>query len=397
MITVGDFRIGEEEKKIINEVLDSGRISEGKYVKKFEIEFAKKIGTKYCVALSSGTSALIAGLLALIYSNKIKRGTKVITTPLTYIATINAIVLCGLEPVFVDISEDNFNITPENIQKLLKNNNAEDFSLILPVHLMGYPCDMNKINEIANKYNLFVFEDTAQAHGTKINGKNTGTFSVIADYSFYIAHNIQVGEMGAIVTDDKFLAGMVRSIKANGRLCDCLECTRIRGICPHQPKDELDNDPRFTHSYIGYNFKAMEFQAALGLLQISRMDEIIKKRGENVRKLNERLKSISDIIKLPSYSSDISYLAYPLILKNNKKISRMNLRKELEKRGIETRPLFGSIPTQQPAYNYLKEKYIGKLPVADYIGLNGFYIGCHQYINDIDIEHIGKSFEEILG
>lgn len=395
MITVGDFRIGTDEKKVINEVLDSGRISEGKYVKKFELEFAQKIGTKYCVALSSGTSALIAGLLALIYSGKIKKGTKVITTPVTYIATINAIVLCGLEPVFVDISEDNFNITPENIEKLLKNSNPEEFSLILPVHLMGYPCDMIGIIEIARKYNLLVFEDTAQAHGTKINGKNTGTFSIMADYSFYIAHNIQVGEMGAIVTDDKKLAGLVRSIKANGRLCDCLECTRMQGVCPHQPEDEQDNDPRFTHSYIGYNFKTMEFQAALGILQISKMDEIIKKRAENVKKLNERLKKLSDKIKLPFYSPEISYLAYPLVLKD-KTISRLKLRKELEKRGIETRPLFGCIPTQQPAYGYLKKQYEGKLPIADYVGANGFYIGCHQYITDDDIEYIGRSFEEIL-
>jgi dTDP-4-amino-4,6-dideoxygalactose transaminase len=396
MITVGDFRIGKEEKDIINEVLDSGRISEGKYVKKFEIEFAKKIGTKYCVALSSGTSALVAGLLALIYSGKIKKASKVITTPVTYIATINAIVLCGLEPVFVDISRDNFNITPENIENVLKNSKAGEFSLILPVHLMGYPCDMSVINQIAQKYNLLVFEDTAQAHGTKINGKNTGTFSIMADYSFYIAHNIQVGEMGAIVTDDKNLAGLVRSIKANGRLCDCLECTRKQGICAHQPVDELDNDPRFTHSYVGYNFKTMEFQAALGLIQISKMDEIISKRAENVKKLNERLKNFSNIIKLPYYSPDISYLAYPLILKDTKKISRLKLRKELENRGVETRPLFGCIPTQQPAFNYLKKQYEEKLPVADYVGANGFYIGCHQYITDNDIEHIGKSFEEIF-
>ncbi|MBP7793266.1 MAG: DegT/DnrJ/EryC1/StrS family aminotransferase [Candidatus Goldbacteria bacterium] len=396
MITVGDFKIDKEEKDIINEVLDGGKISEGKYVKKFELEFAKKIGTRYCVALSSGTASLISGLLSLIYSNKIKKGSKVITTPVTYISTINAIVLCGLEPVFVDIAEDNFNITSENIEKLLKNSNPEEYSLILPVHLMGYPCDMIAINKIARKYNLLVFEDTAQAHGTKINGKNTGTFSIIADYSFYIAHNIQVGEMGAIVTDDKTLAGLVKSIKANGRLCDCFECTRDKGICPRQPQDETDNDPRFTHNYIGYNFKTMEFQAALGILQISRMDEIIKKRAENIRKLNLRLKKVSGILKLPVYSPNVSYLAYPLILKDNKKISRLKLRRELENRGIETRPLFGCIPTQQPAYDYLRKQYEGKLPVAEYVGSNGFYIGCHQYITDADIEYIGKNFEEIL-
>jgi len=396
MITVGDFKIQKEEKKVIEEVLKSGRISEGKFVKKFELEFAKKVGTKYCVALSSGTSALIAGLLSLIYSGKIKKGTKVITTPVTYIATSNAIVLAGLEPVYVDIDKDTFSIIPENIENLLKNSKDGEYSLILPVHLMGYPCDMNAINKIAKKYGLLVFEDAAQAHNSKYDGKNVGTFSIMADYSFYIAHNIQVGEMGAIVTDDKNLAGLVRQIKANGRVCDCLECTRNQGICPHTPKDENDNDPRFTHNVIGYNFKTMEFQAALGLLQLSRLDEIINKRRKNVRKLNEKLKNFSDILKLPVFDENVSYLAYPIIIKDNKIINRQTLRKKLSENGIETRPLFGCIPTQQPAYSFLKEKYKGKLPNAEYIGANGFYIGCHQYLKDKDINYIGDVFEKIL-
>lgn len=395
MITVGDFRIGDEEKKVINEVLESGKISEGKYVKKFELEFAKKVGVKYSIALSSGTSALIAGLLSLIYSGKIKKGSKVITTPVTYIATSNAIVICGLEPVYVDIDSKTFGITPENIENLLKNSNPEEYSLILPVHLMGYPCDMEEIVKIAKKYGLLIFEDAAQAHNTKINGKNVGTFSIMADYSFYIAHNIQVGEMGALVTDDKDLAGLVRQIKANGRLCDCPECTRNQNKCPREPKDD-DQDPRFTHNIIGYNFKTMEFQAALGILQISKIEEIIKKRQQNVKKLNERLKKFENILQLPYYDENISYLAYPLIIKDTSKISRLKLRKELAVNGIESRPLFGCIPTQQPAYSFLKDKYKGKLPVAESIGANGFYIGCHQYLTDKEIEYIGNTFNKIL-
>jgi len=395
VITVGDFRIGEEEKKVINEVLDSGKISEGKYVKKFEIEFARKVGTKYCVALSSGTSALIAGLLSLIYSGKIKKGSKVITTPVTYIATSNAIMLTGLEPVYVDIDSKTFCITPTNIENLLKNSKKDEYSLILPVHLMGFPCDMVEIQKIAQKYNLLIFEDAAQAHNTKINGKNAGTFSIMADYSFYIAHNIQAGEMGAIVTDDKDLTALVRQIKANGRLCDCAECTRNQNKCPKEPKDE-DLDPRFTHNLIGYNFKTMEFQASLGLLQISKMDDIIRKRQENVKKLNEKLRKFENILQLPYYSEDISYLAYPLVIKDLSKISRLKMRKELAKYGIESRPLFGCIPTQQPAFSFLKDKYLGKLPVAEYIGKNGFYIGCHQYLTQTDIDHIGNVFSKIL-
>lgn len=396
MITVGDFRIGKEERDAINAVLDTGRISEGKFVKNFEIEFAKKVGVAHCVAVSSGTSALIAGLMSLIEAGRIKKGTKVITSPLTYIATVNAIVLTGLEPVFVDVDEATFSIKPAEIEKILSKATKGEYSLILPVHLMGYPCDMDTICAIAKKCGLEVFEDAAQSHNSKYKGKNVGTFSAMADYSFYIAHNIQVGEMGAVVTNDRKLAGLVRQIKANGRRCDCLECTRAQGICPHEPKTDEDLDPRFTHNIMGYNFKTMEFQASLGLLQLKRMDDIIEKRRENVRKLNSRLKGIENTVRLPVFSEDVSYLAYPMVLKDTKKISRLKLRSELEKNGVETRPLFGCIPTQQPVYCSYKQEYSGKLPAAEYAGANGFYIGCHQYMTDTDIEHIGKVFEKVL-
>ncbi|HDT14617.1 MAG TPA: aminotransferase class I/II-fold pyridoxal phosphate-dependent enzyme, partial [Firmicutes bacterium] len=179
IIRVGDFPIGEEERRAVSDVFDAGKISEGEFTKRFEVEFAKKNGNRYCVAVSSGTSALIAGLMSLIYSGKIKKGSKVITTPLTYISTVNAIVLAGLEPVFVDIEESGLNISAAKIEKLLEKGSAEEYSLILPVHLMGYPCDMKRINEIAEKYGLLVFEDAAQAHGTKIGDKKTGNFSIM--------------------------------------------------------------------------------------------------------------------------------------------------------------------------------------------------------------------------
>lgn len=393
IIQVGDFKIGTEERQAINEVLDSGRISEGKKVRDFEKEFAEFIGTKYSILLNSGTSALIAGLTSLKYHKdlNLKPGQKIITTPLTYIATSNAIVLSGFEPVYVDVDKETFGITPENIKKHLEEiNDIDNYSLILPVHLMGYPCDMDGINKIADKYGLQVFEDSAQAHGSIYKNKKTGTLSLLSIFSFYIAHNIQVGEMGAITTNDKEINRLVKKIKAHGRMCDCPICTRATGNCPKilAYKGEDDFDPRFTHDIIGYNFKTMEFQAALGLAQLRRVDYIIKKRQKNVKYLNEGLEDCSDIIQLPKYSDKISYLAYPLVIKKPEIISRKKLRFELEKKGIETRPLFGCIPTQQQAYHHLKEKYIGKLPNADYVGLNGFYIGCHQYLEEEDLDYI---------
>lgn len=404
-VCVGDFRLGKDEKEAILQVIEGGRISEWKKVKEFERLFAEYIGTRYCLAVSSGTSALIVGLLALLYDGrfpKAKKGAKVITSPVTYISTVNSIVLAGFEPVFVDIDKRTFKLDVNQIEDILKKGNPDNYAGILPVHLMGYPNDMDEINAIADKYGLFVFEDSAQAHGTIYNGKKAGALGLLADFSFYIAHNIQAGEMGCITTNDEKLFKLMVQLKANGRLCDCPVCTRNKGICPGSKKygyDEKDDyDPRFTHEYVAYNFKTMEFPAALGVSQVKKADWIFKKRQENVKYLNERLKKFEELFYLLLYDENVSYLAYPIIIKENSRdITRKWLREKLEKEGIENRPLFGCIPTQQPAFSYLKEMYKDRLPVADYIGKNAFYIGCHQYLEEDDINYVISSFEKILG
>ncbi len=398
-ISVGDFQIGTEERAAINEVLDTGRISEWKKVNEFETLFADYINTKHCVAVHSGTSALIVGLSALINDSrfsKVKKGSKVITTPLTYAATINAIVLAGLEPVFIDVDPNNFSILPQKIEEHLESvNDLENYSIILPVHLMGYPCDIDEINRIAEKYDLIVLEDSAQAHGSLYKGQRTGSLSLISIFSFYIAHNIQAGEMGAVMTDDEELISLMRKLKANGRVCDCPVCTRPNGYCPYFSQDE-DFDPRFVHDVIGYNFKVMEFEAALGVSQLKKADFIFEKRQENVHSLNEHLDKYSDDLQLPAFSKDVSYLAYPIVIKEHSKFTRKYLRKELEKNGIESRPLFGCIPTQQPAYKHLQVEYEGKLPNAEFLGKNTFYIGCHQYLERDDLDYVVKVFDQIL-
>jgi CDP-6-deoxy-D-xylo-4-hexulose-3-dehydrase len=400
-IPLGDFKIGEEEKRAINEVLDNGRISEGMKVREFEKLFAEYIGTKHAIAVNSGTSALMAGMSAMIYNESmdVNPGTNVLTTPITYIATSNALITTGFNPVYVDVSPETFGMTPENIKEHLEGmDNIEQYSFILPVHLMGYPCDMDEINKIARNYDLQVFEDSAQAHGTVYKGKKAGSLSLLSAFSFYIAHNIQAGEMGAITSDDYEIIRLVRKIKANGRLCDCPVCKRSEGKCPRLAtnEDENDFDPRFTHDLIGYNFKTMEFQAALGITQLKRADWIAKRRNENVKYLNDGLEKFTDLLKLPKFDKNVSYLAYPIVIKNPDKLSRKKLRIELEKKGIETRPLYECIPTQQPAFGYLKENYKGKLPNAEYLGKNAFYVGCHQYLGQDDLDYTIKIFKEIL-
>jgi CDP-4-dehydro-6-deoxyglucose reductase, E1 len=402
IIRVGDLKISEEDRKAVNEVLDSGRISEDRKTREFERDFSRFVGTRYAIAVNSGTSALIAGLNAVrLYDPKrAKPCSKVITAPVTYIATSNAIVLSGYEPVYVDVDATSFGITPETIKARLESaDDPTEYSLILPVHLMGYPCRMDEINKLAKKYGLYTFEDSAQAHGTMYKGKKTGSMSLLADFSFYIAHNIQAGEMGAVTTDDPEIARLVSKIKAHGRMCDCPVCVRSSGKCPRAGMSggNDDFDPRFTHDMIGYNFKTMEFQAALGVVQLKRAEEIILRRRENVKRLNEGLAGFSDVLQLPAYSEDVSYLAYPLVIKDSRKVQRKKLRSMLEAKGVETRPLFGCIPTQQPAYAHLRGEYLGKLPNAEYLGVNGFYIGCHQYLSPEDIDYTIGVFKGILG
>ena len=400
LIRVGDFRLGKEERESILDVLASGRLSEGPKVAQFEKEWARYVGTKFSVATNSGSGALMAILVALKHLKGLPAGTKVITSPLTYIATSSAISNVGFEPVYVDVDPHTFNITPENIRRFLETDaDRERVAIILPVHLMGFPAPMDEINQIAAQYGLLVLEDSAQAHGSWYKGRRTGSLSLAAAFSFYIAHNIQAGEMGALTTNDPEINRLVRQIKAQGRACDCLVCTRDQGYCPQLAGYEgtEDYDPRFAHDLIGYNFKLMEFQAALGLVQLKKADWIIQRRQENVKVLNEHLAVHEDVLQLPPYSEEVSYLAYPIVIKRPDLVSRRYLRGALEALGVETRPLFGSIPTQQRAYAHLKSQYEGKLPHADYLGLHAFYVGCHQYLSQEDLERVVEAFHTILG
>lgn len=397
-IRVGDLRIGQTEKKLVSQILESGRVSEGRFVREFELSWAKYNATRYCTVTSSGAGALMVSLAAVKHARKLSNDTKVITTPLTYIADSSAIVHVGFEPVFVDVEPRTFCITPRAVEEHLKRTRRlQDYAILLPVDLIGYPVDIEGFNRLARKYHLTVIEDAAQAHGSIRNGKRAGSQADMGIFSFYIAHNIQAGEMGAVITSNAHLYKLTKKLKAQGRSCDCPVCLRSEGKCPRLDFSEDDLDPRFAHDLIGYNFKAMEFQAALAIAQMRRISRIIKRRQENVKYLNQRLNKYKEIFQLPVYSERVSYLVYPLVIKHPRHISRKFLREELERRGVETRPLFGCIPTQQPAFNYLKSRYAGRLPNAEHAGRYGFYIGCHQYLTQEDLDYIVAVFDEVLG
>ena len=396
-VPVGDFRLGPQEREAILAVFDSGQMSEGPEVACFEKEFAAYVGTKYCIAVNSGTSALIAMLKAMqsLDGRETRSGSKVITSPLTYIATAAAVDAVGYEPVFVDVDPTRFCIQPESVAAALDA--AEDvgaFAAILPVHLMGYPADLDALGEIARQHAMPLLEDSAQAHGTTYQGQRTGSIGLAAAFSFYIAHNIQAGEMGAVTTDDEQLARVVHSLKAHGRRCACRICRRREGLCPFA--DHADGDPRFTHDRLGYNFKPMEFQAVLGRCQLPKADAIFAARQHNVRVLNELLAPLADRLVLPAFEENVSYLAYPLVVRETCAQDREELCRKLEALGVENRPLFSCLPTQQPAFAHLREQYVDRLPNAEHLGRTAFYIGCHQFLTDEDLDHVAKAFHAVL-
>ena len=400
-IRIGDF---QSTGKIVNSalaVLKSNRITEGKVTSEFEHGFSSISGKKYNVAVNSGTSALISALHALKFKNGVNTDSQVITTPTTYIADANAIIHSGLTPAFVDIDIPSLLITPEIIKEKIDkiaDDKGETVSGILPVHLFGQMCDMPKINRIAKSKNLFVLEDAAQAHGSMVNGDIAGSFGDVSIFSFYVAHNMVAGEMGVVSSNHQSINKYVKSLKSNGRMCVCDVCKRSEGKCPYKNKSQ---DPRFTHQHIGYNFKTTDLMSSIALAQIKDLDNIITKRKNNVRFLNDMISDVTPMFhlpELPKKSDKISYLAYSMVLKEEYKdtVDIAKFRSELERNGIETRPIFPSIPTRQPAYRKFKDMYKESLPNAEYVSDNGLYIGCHQYLSLDDLNRIETTIGDVL-
>ena len=390
---IGDFPLGKEERKALQRVIDSGRLSEGREVRALEDEFAGYCGTRHCVAVSSGTAALMVGLRALAMSKQFHLwpGARVLIPALTFIATANAVELAGMRIFFGDIDPETMGLAPEEVDKQIVD-------LVLPVHLMGYSADVRAIRARCRDHKpreLILVEDAAEAHGTKVLGKQVGTFGVWGSFSFYIAHTVQAGELGCIITDSLEVAQIARQLKAHGRECRCRVCTRSAPEgCPNIKAGRPD--PRFRAQYVGWNFKPMEFQAALGRVQLSHIEDNIHRRQYNRDYLTTQLLGLQEAGWIEPFvlQPNSVPMAFPLILK--RKGYRDRVVAELERRGVEARPLFGSIPTQQPAYAGLAEEYKRRVPNADRFGANGFYVGCHQYLTQEQLEYMASQIRDTV-
>ncbi len=382
-VPFGTMSITESAKKQITQLMESGRVSSGKYVREFEERFARLIGTKEAVAVSSGTDAGVLAL-ATLYDFGAKRGDEIILPALSFVATGNAVLQAGFKPVFVDIEKETLNINTEKIEDVI----TKKTKAIMPVHLMGKPAEMDKVNAIAKKHRLFVIEDAAEAHGSVYKGKNIGALGDMAAFSLYVAHMISTVEGGIITTDNSEFAEILRSLRSHGRACKCKICVLNTNsvYCSKRFSHGQARDIRFIFERIGYSSKMNELEAAIGLGSLSMYSKILEKRRHNLLMMIRKFKKFSLHLKTIMEDKDerIGPHAFPVILKENLAFSRDQLGDYLEKNGIETRYLFSSMPTQCPGFSFLGYK-TGDFPNAEYIGNNGLHIGVHQ---DLDTEHI---------
>lgn len=393
-IPFGTMSVTEESKKIIGEILETKRLSSGKYVREFEKRFAELVGASEAVAVSTGTDA-DALALAVLYDLGAERGDEVIVPALSFVATGNAVLQAGFTPVFVDIDKRTLNIDPAQIEDKI----TEKTRAIMPVHLMGKPADMDPINAVAEKYDLYVIEDAAEAHGATYKERNIGTLGDMAAYSLYVAHIVSTVEGGIITTNNPDFAEILRSLRSHGRACKCESCVlnKASAYCTKRFSYGDNTDIRFIFERIGFSAKMNEFEAAIGLGNLTIYHDIVKRRRENLYYLMDRFRKFSPYlytIEKAAYE-EIGPHALPIIIQQPVKFTRDQFVDFLEKRGVDTRNLFQSMPTQCAGFKFLGHR-VGEFPNAEYVGEYGIHIGVHQDLGREECNYILNVIEEFL-
>lgn len=352
--------IDNEELKEIEEVIRSTWITEGKKTKEFEENFIKLTGARYAHAFCNGTATLFSALKIL----GIGPGDEIIAPSATFIATINSIILAGAKPVLVDIEKETFNINPDEIEKKITKNTKA----IMPVHLYGQSSDMEKIMKIAKKHGLYVIEDAAQAVGVKFNGKHVGTFGEIGSFSFYGNKTITTGEGGMLITNDKILSDRGYRFKNHGRL----------------------EKGTFIHEEVGLNFSFTEMQAAIGLAQLRKLNEIIRRKEKIRQRYMEELKNLKTI-KFTPVAKGVTPVHWftNILVENIEKVQE-----ELKTKGVQTRRFFYPI-ARQPCYkefDFSKEKF----PNADFAYAHCLSLPSSATLEEKDLKIVCDSLKSIL-
>ncbi|MFH1233607.1 MAG: DegT/DnrJ/EryC1/StrS family aminotransferase [Patescibacteria group bacterium] len=363
-IPVNEPIISQEAKDNLAEAINSGWISSaGKYLSEFETNFAKIYGVKHAIAVSNGTAALHVALLSL----GIKAGDEIIVPAFTMAASWMAVLYTGAKPIFVDCELETYNIDPDKIEKKI----TAHTKAIMPVHIYGHPCEMNKIMNLAQKYKLMMIEDAAEAHGATYQGKLAGIFGDISCFSFYGNKIITTGEGGIIITNSDTLAEKCRKIK-----------------------DLHHSAKRFVHDGIGYNYRLTNMQAAIGVGELKHLDEYVNKKLWIAKLYSELLVNIPGL-KLPTTKTGVKnvFWMYAILIYPKKfGLSRDNLKIELKNRGVDTRDFFYS-PSDQPVLKDIINAE--RFPNTELIASNGLYLPSGLTMTEEKIKFVCQQIKKI--
>src|SRR3989339_91533 len=334
-----------DDKEMVN-LIDASLdfwLTAGRYASEFEQKLAQYVGVKYCLLTNSGSSANLLAVTALaspkLGERQLRPGDEVITTAASFPTTVNPIVQNKLRPVFFDIELGTYNIQATALEKAI----TKKTKALIVAHTLGNPIDINRVNKIVKKHKLWFIEDNCDALGSKFREKMTGSFGHISTTSFYPAHHITTGEGGAVFTDDPLLKMIIASIRDWGRDCWC--ATGADNTCRQRFSQQHGSlpqgyDHKYVYSNIGYNLKPTDLQAAIGVAQLKKLPEFIKRRKHNFQILYDALSNYEKFLILPKWheKADVSWFAFPITVKEGAGFSRQELTAHLEKSLIETRP-----------------------------------------------------------
>lgn len=373
--------IKEETEKGVLDVLSNTQYIMGKNVKEFEKEFSEYLGVSHSISVGNGTDALVIALKAL----GVGEGDEVITTPYTFFATAESISFVGATPVFVDVELDTYNIDPAKIEEKI----TDKTKAIMPVHIFGQPCDMDAINTIAKKHNLYVIEDAAQAIGSEYKGRMIGAVSDIATFSFFPTKNLGcAGDGGMIVTNDDNLATICKALKVHGSGENGQKAYNIlndidEDISEDDSADNTVYNPLKYYNYlIGHNSRLDELQAAILRVKLREIDKWNDKRRENAKFYNEGLKD-TDLVT-PFEDEDVRHIYHLYILQSEKRVELINYLKD---HGIAT-GVYYPVPLHlQKVYTDLGYKE-GDLPNAEYLSHRTFAIPMFAELTNEEKEYI---------
>lgn len=350
-----------KEQAYLLDALQSSWISGGKYVDRFETEFARACGCRFGVATSSGTTALHVALVAL----GMRPGDEVIVPTFTFVAPVNVVIHAGAKPILVDCDRDTWCLDPSEVERAI----TPRTKAIIPVHVYGHPCGMDAISGIASRHHLLVIEDAAEAHGSRCHGQVVGSFGIAGCFSFHAAKTLTMGEGGIVVTNDEALAQRLRILRDHG----------------------MRKDRRYWHDHVGYNYRLTNFQAALGCAQLERFDAIIARRRHIAQQYRQRLERIPGLRcqhEAP-WADRVLWTQAILIDPSRFGMDRDGVMAALSERGIETRPAFYPVHTM-PIYGVT-----GRFPMAEEVGRHGLTLPTYTSLSDVEIALITDTIAQL--